>query len=77
MTASHVRVRGVIVLVKPTNVCISSLLLLDVFSHGFRNLISIYLSIYGSTALVDLGRFFSFLIYTKSVRLLGRGISLS
>jgi hypothetical protein len=26
-----------------------------------------YLSIYGSTALVDLGRIFSFLIYTQSV----------
>jgi hypothetical protein len=38
---------------------------------------SIYLSIYGPTALVDLGRFFSFLIYTQSVRLLGRGISQS
>jgi hypothetical protein len=32
---------------------------------------------YGSTALVDLGRFFSFLIYTQSVGLLGRGISTS
>jgi hypothetical protein len=31
--------------------------------------------IYGSTALVDLGRFFSFLIYTQSIGLLGRGIS--
>jgi hypothetical protein len=31
--------------------------------------------IYGSTALVDLGRFFSFLIYTQSVGLLTRGIS--
>jgi hypothetical protein len=29
--------------------------------------------IYGSTALVDLGRFFNFLIYTQSVGLLGRG----
>jgi hypothetical protein len=29
--------------------------------------------IYGSTALVDLGRFYSFLIYTQSVGLLGRG----
>jgi hypothetical protein len=29
----------------------------------------------GSTALVDLGRFFSFLIYTLSEGLLGRGIS--
>jgi hypothetical protein len=37
----------------------------------------IYLSIYGSTALVDLGRFFSYLIYIQSVRLLGRGISSS
>jgi hypothetical protein len=35
------------------------------------------LSIYGSTALVDLGRFFSFLIHKQSVRLLGRGISSS
>jgi hypothetical protein len=34
-------------------------------------------SIYGSTALVDLGRFFSFLIYTQSVGLLRRGISSS
>jgi hypothetical protein len=34
-----------------------------------------YLSIYGSTALVDLGRFFSFLIYTPSAWLLGRWIS--
>jgi hypothetical protein len=33
------------------------------------------LSIYGSIALVDLGRFFSFLIHTQSVRILGRGIS--
>jgi hypothetical protein len=32
-------------------------------------------STYGSTALVDLGRFFSFLIYTLSVGLLGRRIS--
>jgi hypothetical protein len=38
---------------------------------------SIYLSIYiyGSTALVELGRFFSLLMYTQSVGLLGRGIS--
>jgi hypothetical protein len=35
----------------------------------------IYLSIYGSTTLVDLGRFFSFLIYTQYVGLLGRVIS--
>jgi hypothetical protein len=33
------------------------------------------LSIYGSTALVGLGPFFSFLIYTQSVGLLGRRIS--
>jgi hypothetical protein len=32
-----------------------------------------YLSICGSTALVDLGSFFSFLIYTQSVGLFGRG----
>jgi hypothetical protein len=37
--------------------------------------LSIYLSICGSTALVDLGLFFSSLIYTQSVGLLGRGIS--
>jgi hypothetical protein len=37
--------------------------------------LSIYLSIYGCTAPVDLGRFFSFLIYTESIGLLGRGIS--
>jgi hypothetical protein len=30
---------------------------------------------YSCTALVDLGRFFSFLIYTQSVGLLGWGIS--
>jgi hypothetical protein len=35
----------------------------------------LYLPIYGSTALVDLGRFLSLLIYTQSVGLLGRGIS--
>jgi hypothetical protein len=33
------------------------------------------LSVCGSTALVDLGRFFNFLIYAQSVGLLGRGIS--
>jgi hypothetical protein len=32
-----------------------------------------YISIYGSISLLDLGRFFSFLIYTRSVGLLGRG----
>jgi hypothetical protein len=37
----------------------------------------IYLPIHGSTALVELGRLFSFLIYTQSVGLFGRGISQS
>jgi hypothetical protein len=37
--------------------------------------LSIYLSIYGSTALVYLHCFFSFLIYTQLVALLGRGMS--
>jgi hypothetical protein len=32
----------------------------------------VYLSICGSTALVDFGRLFNFLIYTQSVGLLGR-----
>jgi hypothetical protein len=32
-------------------------------------------STYSSTALVDLGKFFSSLFYTQSVGLLGRGIS--
>jgi hypothetical protein len=36
---------------------------------------SIHPPISASTALVDLGRFFSFLIYTQLVGLLGRGIS--
>jgi hypothetical protein len=34
-----------------------------------------FLSIYGSTALVDLSRFFGFLIYTQPIGLLGQGIS--
>jgi hypothetical protein len=34
-----------------------------------------YLSIYGFTALVDLGRFFSFLTNMQSAELLGWGIS--
>jgi hypothetical protein len=38
---------------------------------------SIYPSVCGSTALVDFGRFFGFLIYTQSVGLLGRVISQS
>jgi hypothetical protein len=37
--------------------------------------LSIYLSVCGSTALVDLGHFFSFLTYTQSVGFLGRRIS--
>jgi hypothetical protein len=37
--------------------------------------IAVALSSYGPTALVGLGRFFSFLIHTQSVGLLGRGIS--
>jgi hypothetical protein len=37
--------------------------------------LSLSLSLCGSTALMDLGHFFSFLIYTQSVGLLGRGIS--
>jgi hypothetical protein len=35
----------------------------------------VYRPIYGSTVLMDLGRFFSLLIYTQSVGLLGWGIS--
>jgi hypothetical protein len=35
--------------------------------------LSVYLSIYGSTVLVDLGRFLSLLIYIQSVGLLGWG----
>jgi hypothetical protein len=38
---------------------------------------SIYISIYGSIAVVDLGHLFNFLIYTQLVGLLGRGISRS
>jgi hypothetical protein len=34
-----------------------------------------YLSLYGSAALVDFGRFYSFLNYTQLVGFLGRGIS--
>jgi hypothetical protein len=40
-----------------------------------RLIIWSYISTYGSTALVDFGCFFSFLIYTQSVGLLGRGVS--
>jgi hypothetical protein len=37
--------------------------------------LSLSLSLCDSTALVDLGRFFSFLTYTQPIGLLGRGIS--
>jgi hypothetical protein len=43
------------------------------FIHNIYKVI--HLPIYGSRALVDLGLFFSFLIYTESVEILGRGIS--
>jgi hypothetical protein len=46
----------------------------SIFRESYETQIS-YLFIYGCTVLVDLGRFFSFLIYTQSVGLLGRGIS--
>jgi hypothetical protein len=44
-------------------------------SHFFMGLTPRYLSIYGSTAVVDLCRLSSFLIYTQSVGLRGLGIS--
>jgi hypothetical protein len=47
----------------------------NVFSIYLSICLSIYLSIYDCTALADFGRFFSFLMYTQSVGLLGRGIS--
>jgi hypothetical protein len=47
----------------------------DTFNEVIRKGISDFLSIYGSTALVDLGRFFSFLICTQSIGLLGWRIS--
>jgi hypothetical protein len=50
-------------------------LILHALLHVVYLSISISISVYGSTALVDLGRFFSFLIYTQSLGLLGRGIS--
>jgi hypothetical protein len=49
--------------------------LIDSLKNFCTNQISIY--IYDSTASVDLGRFFSFLICTQSAGLLGRGISRS
>jgi hypothetical protein len=42
---------------------------------SLRNRYILCVPIYVSTALVNLGRFFSFLIHTHSVGLLGRGIS--
>jgi hypothetical protein len=39
------------------------------------SLVNAQLSIYGSTALVNLGRFFSFSIHTQSVDILERGMS--
>jgi hypothetical protein len=49
----------------------------DSFYFIFKFLVAQYgyLSIYGFTALVDLSRFFNFLILTQSVGFLGRGIS--
>jgi hypothetical protein len=46
-------------------------------TDNMLNRLSIYLSVCGSTALMDLDCFFSFLIYIQTVGLLGRGISLS
>jgi hypothetical protein len=47
--------------------------LLAAFSTGVTLVLST--CIYGSTTIVDHGRFFSFLIHTQSVELLGWGIS--
>jgi hypothetical protein len=47
----------------------------DVNQYVILGNLSIYQSSYGSTALLELGHFFSLLIYTHSVGLLGRGIS--
>jgi hypothetical protein len=52
--------------------CVSLLACLSMYLSMY---LSVYLSIYGSAVRVYLGRFFSFLIYTQSVGLLGRGIS--
>jgi hypothetical protein len=41
--------------------------------HISKRITLYYLYTYGSTVPVDLGRFFSFLIYTQTVGLLGRG----
>jgi hypothetical protein len=40
-----------------------------------RENVNIKISVYGSTAFVDLGPLFSFLIYTQLERILERGIS--
>jgi hypothetical protein len=46
------------------------------FSQGCKpHLLSLKVSVYGCTVLLDLDWFFSFLIYTQSVGLLGRKIS--
>jgi hypothetical protein len=42
-----------------------------------ENFICLSTRIYGSRAIVDIGRFFSFLMHTRSVGLPGQGISLS
>jgi hypothetical protein len=49
----------------------------SIIAACFSKVISMssYMSVYGSTALVDLDRFFRFLIYTQPVGLLGREIS--
>jgi hypothetical protein len=50
--------------------------MLYVFSNiTFSIIVTTYLSIYGSTALVDLDHFFISLIHTQSVGLLGRWTS--
>jgi hypothetical protein len=52
----------------------SNMLCLNSLAERKSNLQTIFLSMYGCVALVDLGRFFSFLIHTQSVGL-GQGIS--
>jgi hypothetical protein len=49
--------------------------MMDTFLPGTLYFHALDIYIYGSTALVDLGRFFSFLIYTQLVGLLGQRIS--
>jgi hypothetical protein len=55
------------------SVCLS--VYLSIYISNLPTYLPTCLSIYGSTALVDLGRFFSFLIYAQSVGLLGRWTS--